>query len=221
MKLTKTDIIAITKNDSDYLNAKGAKCYYNKDYKNAMEYYHLASSMGNDQACSNLGYCYLYGRDTEPNTDLAIAYFEIAAKRNNIEACYKLGDIYGSTKWGKEDKELSIYYYRLAASILIDDDWESEGAIAYCHELRQFPSLCFALGREMLPNGDMNINISQAYQFLRLAEEGYRIEIANGGDFYQKPYESVISLLNDSIFDDVRKEIDLLFDEDEEDNERA
>ena len=73
----------------------------------------------------------------------------------------------------------------------------------------------------MLPNGDMNINISQAYQFLRLAEEGYRIEIANGGDFYQKPYESVISLLNDSIFDDVRKEIDLLFDEDEEDNERA
>ena len=37
MKLTKTDIIAITKNDSDYLNAKGAKCYYNKDYKNAYE----------------------------------------------------------------------------------------------------------------------------------------------------------------------------------------
>lgn len=221
MKLSKADINAIARNDSNYLNTKGANCYLNKDYKTAVEYYRIASSMGNVQAISNLGYCYLYGRDIEANTDLAIAYFEIAAQRENVDACYKLGDIYGSSKWGKEDKELSIYYYRLAASILISEDWENEAAIAYCSQLRQYPSLCFALARELMPGGYMRTDIVEAYQFLRVAEQGYRIELSNGADFYQKTYEDVISLLNDSIFDDIRDEIDLLFDDEDDSDERA
>lgn len=52
-----------------------------KDFENSVGYYQFASSMGNVQASSNLGYCHLYGRSVEPNRDLAITYFDLAAGR--------------------------------------------------------------------------------------------------------------------------------------------
>lgn len=211
MQLTRTDIEAIKKNDSDYINNKGANLYMNKEYKDAIEYYRLASAMGNVQAISNLGYCYLYGRDIEADTDTAIAYFELAADRQNVDASYKLGDIYGSDKWGKKDPELSIYYYRLAASWLIDDSWDAKYRIACTDSLQRYPSLCFALAREMMPGGYMRTDIIEAYQFLKHAEKGYRIEIANGANFYTKAYEDVIDMIDDNIFDAIRDEIDSLF----------
>ena len=69
--------------------------------------------MGDMNAVSNLGYCYLYGRDIEQNTSLAIAYFKTAAENGVIDAMYKLGDIYSSDKWNVKDVELSLYYYNM------------------------------------------------------------------------------------------------------------
>jgi len=203
--LTKTDVNAIKRNDFNYINNKGVSLYGAKIYSYAVEYYRLAAAMGDINAISNLGYCYLYGRDIEANTSLAIAYFEIAANRNSIDACYKLGDIYGSDKWGVKDREMSVYYYRLAASYLINDDWEDFN-IAYTYSLNNYPSLCFALGRELMPEGNMATNINQAYQFLKHAETGYERELENGYDFYQKSYDSVLEYLNDSIFENIKKE---------------
>lgn len=85
---------AVSLEDSNYINGKGAKLYCGGRYKSAVEYYRLAAAMGNVQATANLGYCYLYGRDIEPNLSLAIAYFKIASVNDNIDAAYKLGDIY-------------------------------------------------------------------------------------------------------------------------------
>ena len=215
--LTAADLTAVDLQDSNYINNKGAKLYVPETYSSAVEYYRLAAAMGNIHAVSNLGYCYLYGRSIEPNLSLAIAYFKTAAFRRDVDAAYKLGDIYGSEKWGVKDKELSIYYYRLAASFIMDVEWENSLAITYNEELIKYPSLCYALGRELSSGGDMYTDLESAYQFLKKAEEGYKRELANGSVMYEKAYEGVKQLLADPQFDDIRKVYDKIIDDLEED----
>lgn len=214
-ELTQTDMNAVKLKDSNYINGKGAGFYTDGDYAKAVEYYRIASAMGDSTATSNLGYCYLYGRDIEANLSLALAYFEIAASKGNIDACYKLGDIYGNDKWGIKDKEMSIYYYRMAASFLIEEEWELPNVIAYTTSLQNYPSLCFALGREKMPEGDMGTNLDQAYQFLKHAEIGYKRELDNGASFYEKAYDGVLKLLKKKVFDDIRDIYDPIFDDEE------
>lgn len=216
--LSKTDNIAIDLYDSNYINNKGAKLYSPESYAESVEYYRLAAAMGNVQSISNLGYCYLYGRGIEADLSLAVAYFKLAVKHENVDAAYKLGDIYGSDKWGIKDKELSVYYYRMAASFVIGEEWENEFAISYNRELQNYPSLCFALGRELSTDGDMYTDLDRAYQFLKHAEAGYKRELLNGNIMYQKSYEGVISLLNSKQFSDIKENYDKLFQELENEN---
>ena len=139
-------------------------------------------------------------------------------KHENVDAAYKLGDIYGSDKWGIKDKELSVYYYRMAASFVIGEEWENEFAISYNRELQNYPSLCFALGRELSTDGDMYTDLDRAYQFLKHVEAGYKRELLNGNIMYQKSYEGVISLLNSKQFSDIKENYDKLFQELENEN---
>ena len=106
--LTNADMNAVVLKDASYINRRGAKLYVEGNYRFAVEYYRLAAAMGDMNAVSNLGYCYLYGRDIEQNTSLAIAYFRTAAENGVIDAMYKLGDIYSSDKWNVKDVELSL-----------------------------------------------------------------------------------------------------------------
>lgn len=79
LRLTATDLTALTTCDDEYLLDKGANLYTLGKYEQAVEYYHLATTLGNAQAMANLGYCYLYGRHIKQNLDLALAYFKVAA----------------------------------------------------------------------------------------------------------------------------------------------
>lgn len=161
-------------------------------------------------AAANLGYCYLYGRDIEQNTSLAIAYFKIAAEQGNVDAAYKLGDIYSSDKWNVKDTDLSLYYYNEAFNFVINEDRDTE-SIVYCTDLQRYPSLCYALGRELSESGRMLTDIRAAYQLLKHAEIGYQTEINNGAKMYENAYEGVKELLKDSQFDKIREEYDSCF----------
>ncbi len=205
--LTAADRTAVDAGDANYINNKGAAYYRPETYDKAVEYYRLAAAMGSLHAVSNLGYCYLYGRSIEPNTELAIAYFKTAASKGDVDAAYKLGDIYGRDKWGMQDKELSIYYYRMAASFITREDWSRE-TIKYCDELDKFPSLCYALARELMPGGALCSDLEIAYAFLKHAETGYQIELDNGSDMYEESYRGVLELLEDERFDRFREEYD-------------
>ncbi len=216
IKLSSADMKAISLNDSFFINNKGANYYVNDDFEKAVEYYRIASAMGDVHATSNLGYCYLYGRSIEQNLSLALAYFNIASRKNDIDATYKLGDIYSSDKWGIQDKELSVYYYRLAADLIIGNNPDK---IVWITELRNYPSLCFALGREMSLNGSMATDIESAYQFLKHAEKGYRNELNNGRKMYEQAYESLLEWLADPQFDPVRELYDEYYNEDDENDD--
>ncbi len=219
IKLSQTDLRAFDLGDANYINNKGAGFYNEQDFVKAVEYYRLAATMGNVQAVSNLGYCYLYGRSIEANTELAIAYFRLAAEKQNVDAAYKLGDIYGSEKWGYKDRELAVYYYRMAASWLIGKEWEEYGAIVWEDKLSRYPSLCYALGRELSPGGTMTTNIELSYAFLKHAERGYEIELQNGSGFYAKSLEGVKALLVNPQYDLVREEYDNMFAEEYDDEQ--
>lgn len=208
--LTQADINAVNLKNARYINNKGAKLYRDGNYKTAVEYYRLAAAMGNMDAVANLGYCYLYGRDIEQNTSLAIAYFKIAAEQGNVDAAYKLGDIYSSDKWNVKDTDLSLYYYNEAFNFVINEDRDTE-SIVYCTDLQRYPSLCYALGRELSESGRMLTDIRAAYQLLKHAEIGYQTEINNGAKMYENAYEGVKELLKDSQFDKIREEYDSCF----------
>lgn len=204
--LTPADFAALASKDDGYFNQKGARHYTMSNYTDAVQYYHIAAAMGNCDAISNLGYCYLYGRNMEQNTSLALAYFRIAASHGHIDALYKLGDIYSRDTWVTKDVELSTYYYLKAANFIVDQNWGTnpEVILAYT-ELQDYPSLCFALGRELLPNGTLFTNVEAAYLFLKHAEQGYQTFITNGQTMYEKSYKRVQELLAQSQFNDFRK----------------
>ncbi|MBR2246660.1 MAG: sel1 repeat family protein [Bacilli bacterium] len=218
INLTQADMNAVSNRDSDFLNSKGAKFYGKEEYEKAVEYYRLASSMGNIQATSNLGYCYLYGRSIPVNVDLAIQYFKIAAERGNMDAIYKLGDIYSRDKWGKEDKEMASYYYLKGLKEFDESLWE----LYYNDDVRFYPSLFFAIGRESMPNGILNTDLDLAYISLKIAQEGYEKYLADGDKMYQESYENVLKLLEDEELSDAKSRfedrygINDEFDEDEE-----
>ena len=219
LTLTATDMSAVMLCDSNYINNKGAKLYEPETYAQSVEYYRLAAAMGNVHSISNLGYCYLYGRGIEPNVSLALAYFRLAAMKRDVDAAYKLGDIFSRDKWGVKDTEMSVYHYRMAASFVLDGPWEIPNVIAWNEDLDRYPSLCYALGRELSPGGAMNTDLDSAYQFLKKAEIGYQRELANGSEMYRESYNGVLSLLADPQYDDVRKKYDPLFDDDADDEE--
>ena len=192
-------MIAIRDGANGYLTNKGANLYKEDTYAESVEYYRLAAAMGETHSISNLGYCYLYGRHIEANTSLAIAYFTIAANQGDVDAAYKLGDIYGSDKWGVEDKELSVYYYSIAAEFVIGNEWLTGENIIYETQLQNFPSLAYSIAREKFTGGSMPTILRTSYQFLKHAEKGYEMALANGNDFYKDSYDGVKKLLKDMI----------------------
>ncbi len=203
-QLTNADMNAVNENNSVYIVNKGAKLYKEDTYAQSVEYYRLAAAMGEVQAISNLGYCYLYGRSIPVNVDLAIQYFKISAKRGNMDSIYKLGDIYSRDKWGKKDEELALYYYDKGLEYFCEE-------YGSCHlydeeEALDYPSLFFALGRESMPGGIRNTDIELAYEWLKTAERGYKRLIADGNDYYQESYQNVLKLLENPVFTDEYKE---------------
>lgn len=208
LTLTATDMEAISLGDSNYINNKGANLYNEGTYSYSVDYYRLSAAMGNVHSISNLGYCYLYGRDIKANTSLAIAYFKIAALKEDIDAAYKLGDIYSSNKWGVKDTELSVYYYRMAASYILGSRWEKEYDLIWEEKLKEYPSLCYALARELSPQGNMCTDINQSYQFLVLAKYGYESAIADGNNMYEESYQGVLKWMKKKIYNAVREKYD-------------
>lgn len=99
----------------------------------------------------------------------------------------------------------------MAADLLIDGQCDP-GNVIECDRLKEYPSLCFALGREMSVQGNMATDLGVSYQFLKLAEVGYELELAAGHGFYEGCLAGVKELLSDPQYDVVREEYDGILD---------
>lgn len=185
---------AIEEDDSDLLNTVGADYYKEEEYELAKIYYELAIAMGNDIAMSNLGYIYMYGRGVPIDYSIAIAYFKIAAEKGNIEATYKLGKLYQSGNGVEKNTELALKYYDESLRLI-----EAEGI-----NRLEYPSVYFALAKEMLPEGSKKTNLKTAYEYLKTAVEGYKHMIDSyNANYYSDVLEEAESLLKDKMFDEL------------------
>ena len=69
---------------SDDLLNQGAEAYQTQTpegFKTAVRYYEEAARLGNGQAMTNLGYCYMYGRGVTKNPEKGFRRFVEGAKR--------------------------------------------------------------------------------------------------------------------------------------------
>lgn len=197
MKLTRADKYAIQCGDAEFINNKGAHYYNEMDFEVAVEYYHLAASMGSSLAVCNLGYCYMYGKGVASDTSLAISYFRIAADNKEVEALYKLGKIYCLGYGVEQDTELGCYYYDNALSVL-DENY------SYLEYLR-YPALFHAMAIEMLPHGGKSEDLFKAFKYLLIAELGYTLALEDGRSYYANAKVEVSDKMADPIFDDIRE----------------
>lgn len=193
--LSDADFVAIRGKDSDFLLNKGAD-KYKDNYEEAIEYYRLSAAMGNAQAISNLGYCYLYGRSVETNVSLALAYFTLAGDLGVIDALYKLGNIYSNDDFVDKDEELEKYYYEKAVDALVGSYSDYE----------EYPSLSLAVARETMEDGLFDTDLDRAYYLLKCAERGFKALIDEGEDFYEDHYAETLDLLEDKQFDEEVKD---------------
>ena len=199
-QLTQTDKQALYNDDAEYFTDKGARAYSREEYREAVEYYRIAATLGETQAIANLGYCYLYGRAIERNIDLAIAYFEIAASMGNIDALYKLGSIFQSDKWGYKDNERAIFYFQNAIFEVLGSKEYDVDDIKNEDFLLNYPSLCLTLGQAHMKDGILQTNLKIAYVFLEKAKEGYEEALDNNMKMYEGAYHRTLELLNDPEF---------------------
>ena len=171
----------------------GADFYVKGNYEKAYPYYLVSSLMGNAQAISNLGYCFMYGRSVPVNKDLAIACFTLASEKNITEASYKLGTIY---KYDDKYKNMDLAkeYYIKAFNSLRD-----------YYDYVDYPSLCLEVARDKLYNSLYEKDIYGAYLLLKIAEDGYSNDLKRGFTPHEKQYNATLELLNNNIFNECKE----------------
>ena len=214
LQLNEVDYASLEIGDRVYLANKGIKLYDEEKYSKAIEYFRMASTLGDPLACYKLGECYLYGNGVTENASIAIAYFKIASRARSIDAFYKLGEIYSSNKWVKENKELSAFYYMHSLKELT----KGEQSLYFSEKVRRYPSLCLTLAKEELPGGSFILNLNESYELLRTAKIGYKILLLNGKNEYEKEYQETCKYLKDDMFDTIEKNFRKKYGVDESDD---
>lgn len=196
MKLSKALKAAVQNQDATYVLQKGNQYFYDQDYEEAVEYYHLAAAMGEASSLGRLGHCYLYGKGVPEESDLALSYFRIGVEEGDIQSLYELGRAYCSGEVFEKDSELGLYYYEKAIQ-LIEDEYPMKEEI-------QHPELYYYHALERLNGEGIGRPYGDIYHELLLAKVGFQHLVENGVYDYQKLLDEVQEKLNDSLFDDVR-----------------
>ena len=192
-KFTRKDWSLINNEDDTSLNNIGAAYYTKGDYQNAFPYYLISALMGDDQALSNLGYCFMYGRYVEENDEIAVALFTMAANRNNPDACYKLATIYRYNEEYKNDL-LARKFIIKAFNNIYDNYYYS-----------QSPSLCLMAAREKIKGNLFEKDLFGAYLLLLIAKEGYSSSLESGFNPHEKQYNDTLKYLDDPMFDECKE----------------
>ena len=99
----------------------------------------------------------------------------------------------------------------MAITYILGDDAENDERIIEHGELQYNPSLCYALGRALSPNGIMGTDIRKAYQFLLHARRGYEVAISNGNKYFEESLNGVMKYISQNYFDEIRDELDQRF----------
>ncbi len=118
--------IGIAAGDAGAMNDLGAQYYdghrgFEQSFSKAVELYKMAAANGDRQAQENLGYCYYYGRDMEPDYEKAFHYFALGAFDGHIVSLYKIGDMYLNGYYVEKNEREAFEIYMRCLDTMTDE----------------------------------------------------------------------------------------------------
>lgn len=168
---------------------KGYDFHEDKNYEEALKWYHYAAEEGSDYAQNALGNMYYNGEGTPVNYVAAVKWYRLSATQGNKYAQYNLASMYHKGEGVRKDLLVALKYYRKSAdqgyaqaqekaAMLIDD--HKDGVSYSAPECAQWYGKAAAQG---LP-------LSQ-FHYGQCLEHGWglRRDYASAAVWYQKAAE--------------------------------
>lgn len=178
---------AINAGDADAMNDLGAHYYdghrgFEQSFDKAMKYYKMAAYNGSQVAQENLGYCYYYGRDGEPDYMKAFHYFAMGAFSGYLNSLYKIGDMYYNGYYVEKNLREAFVIYMRCLDMMTE---EAERYVAGPVYLR--------LGKMFLNGYGVEKNLRSALTCFQKAEHFlYSMVVDDRNLMYKKSLEGAI-----------------------------
>ena len=174
-----------------------------QDYKKAEYYYNESLKLKsinfnyNTTALNNLGYCYYYGRNNEPDYKQAFQCFGKAAYLNHPNAMYKIGDMYQKGLYVKKCLNTAFCWYKKSYAYSGNDYYN-------------LASVSQRIGKAYFYGEGTEINLLRALKYLQIAEKHFyslaiKKPILSNSIFVNKPLKLTQELLGK-----VREQLNLL-----------
>ena len=110
--------------------AKGIRCYNEKDFTEAANYFRKAAEQGYADAQLNLGVCYANGKGVEKDLEQAVYWCRKAADQGDAGAQFNLGLCYANGEGVPKDLEKAVYWLRKAAE---QGHAEAQNSLGACY----------------------------------------------------------------------------------------
>ena len=177
----------IVEGNSNAMNDMGAQYYsgnrgFEQSFEKAVHYYKMAAEHGNRQAQENLGYCYYYGRDGEPDYEKAFHYFALGAFDGHLISLYKIGDMYLKGLYVPKNEREAFFIYMRCIETMTDD---AAGRVAGPVYLR--------LGRMFQEGIGTEKDLRNALICFQKAETFLLDMVMDGDAMYRKSLQSAVN----------------------------
>ena len=172
--------------NADAMNDLGAHYYdgnrgFEQSFEKAVRYYKMAAENGSRQAQENLGYCYYYGRDGEPDYEKAFHYFALGAFDGHLISLYKIGDMYLNGLYVRKNEKEAFFIFMRCIETMTG---EAEGRVAGPVYLR--------LGRMFLEGIGVEQNLKNAMICFQKAEAFLYDMVLSGDVMYRKSLDAAV-----------------------------
>ena len=176
----------IENSNEDAMNDLGALYYdgdrgFEQSFEKAVYYYKMAAEHGSRQAQENLGYCYYYGRDGEPDYEKAFHYFALGAFDGHLISLYKIGDMYLHGLYMEKNEVEAFHIYMHCIRMMSAEDEERIAGPVYLR-----------LGKMLLNGTGVEQDLRGALLSFHKAELFLCDMVMNGEVMYKKSLQEAI-----------------------------
>ena len=176
----------IGEGNADAMNDLGAQYYdgsrgFDQSFEKAVLYYRMAAENGSRQAQENLGYCYYYGRDGEPDYEKAFHYFALGAFDCHLVSLYKIGDMYLHGLYVPKNEREAFFIFMRCIETMTDEAARRVAGPVYLR-----------LGRMFLEGTGVERNYKNSLICFQKAE-AFLYDMVHGGDvMYRKSLDDAM-----------------------------
>ena len=178
--------IEIEEGNADAMNDLGSLYYggdrgFPQDFDKAVRYYTMAAEHGCRVSQENLGYCYYYGRNGEPDYEKAFHCFALGAFDGHLISLYKIGDMYLNGYYVQKNEKEAFYIYMRCLDTMTEEAEKYAAGPVYLR-----------LGKMFLNGIGTEENLKNALICFQKAEAFLYDMVLDGDIKYKKSLEAAI-----------------------------